>query len=163
MSINLHRDFLHIGHRGVPAMLVLGFYVEIRQRAGVGAHFGQRVGALPHEVVSLFVKRVVMRVVVDSADPVRLRVAARHSVLNPTVMIGWAGCAGARYFAPPSGTCAFRGAGVIGPEFSANRVVFACVPTPALTCGDTAIVVEKIATVAHASFHTRQAAAGRSH
>lgn len=163
MSINLHQDFLHVGHRGLPSMLVLGFYVEIRQRAGVGAHFGQRVGADPHEVVSLSVKRVVMRVVVDAADPVSLRVAARFSVLNPTVMIGWAGCVRARYFAPLRGTSAFRGAGVIGPEFRANRVVFAIVPTPALTAGDTAVVVEKIATVAHASFHTRQAAAGRSH
>jgi len=85
-SVHLNQDFAHIGHAGAPTMLVLGLNVEVGQGGGVGAHFGQGVGAVAHEVVRHLVKGVVVRVTVDMADAVGLFEALRFPILHPAVL-----------------------------------------------------------------------------
>lgn len=115
-AVHLNQDFAHIGHSGVPTMLVLGLNVEVGQGGGVGAHFGQGVGAVAHEVVRHLVKGVVVRVTVDVADAVGLFEALRFSVLHPAVLARRARGIGALDFASPRGTRALGGAGVVRPE-----------------------------------------------
>uniref|UniRef100_A0A8C5TZW4 Uncharacterized protein n=1 Tax=Malurus cyaneus samueli TaxID=2593467 RepID=A0A8C5TZW4_9PASS len=62
LPVHLDRDFAHIGHSGVATVLVLGLHIEVGQGGGVGAHFGQRVGAVAHEVVRHLVKGFVVGV-----------------------------------------------------------------------------------------------------
>lgn len=86
LSVHLNQDFAHIGHSGVPTVLVLGLNIEVGQGGGVGAHFGQGVGAGAHEAVRHLVKGVVVRVTVDVADAVGLFEALRFPILHPTVL-----------------------------------------------------------------------------
>ena len=96
-------------------MLVLCLNVEVRH-GGVGAHFGQGVRAVPHEVVRHLVKGVVVRVPVDVTDAVGVFQALGFPILHTTELASRARCTGALDFASSRGTCALGRAGVVRPE-----------------------------------------------
>uniref|UniRef100_A0A8C5TZT7 Secreted protein n=1 Tax=Malurus cyaneus samueli TaxID=2593467 RepID=A0A8C5TZT7_9PASS len=91
LPVHLDHDFAHIGHSGVATVLVLGLHIEVGQGGGVGAHFGQRVGAVAHEVVRHLVKGFVVGVPVDVADAIGVFQAHRFPVLHPAVLARRAG------------------------------------------------------------------------
>lgn len=66
-------------------MLVLCLNIEVGHGA-VGAHFGQGVGAVPHEVVRHLVKGNVVRVTVDVADAICVFKALGFPILHTTVL-----------------------------------------------------------------------------
>lgn len=163
LSVHLNRDFAHVGHSGAPTVLILGLHIEVGQGGGVGADFGQGVGAVAHEVVRHLVKGLVVGVAVDVADAVGVFEAHRFPILHPTVLARRAGGIGALDFASLCGTRALGGAGVVCPELGAHGVVLPVVPATALLAGHAAVVVEQVPAVAHTALHARQAAAIGSH
>uniref|UniRef100_A0A8C5X6L6 Secreted protein n=1 Tax=Malurus cyaneus samueli TaxID=2593467 RepID=A0A8C5X6L6_9PASS len=110
LPVHLDHDFAHIGHSGVATVLVLGLHIEVGQGGGVGAHFGQRVGAVAHEVVCHLVKGFVVGVPVDVADAIGVFQAHRFPVLHPAVLARRAGGIEALQFVSPCRTPALGGA-----------------------------------------------------
>uniref|UniRef100_A0A8C0V1U4 Uncharacterized protein n=1 Tax=Cyanistes caeruleus TaxID=156563 RepID=A0A8C0V1U4_CYACU len=123
LSVHLNHDFAHVGHSGVATVLVLGLHIEVGQGGGVGAHFGQGVGAVAHEVVRHPVKGFVVGVPVDVADAVGVFEAHRFPVLHPAVLARRAGGIEALDFASPCRTRALGGAGVVPGEGSEAQVL----------------------------------------
>lgn len=162
LPVNLHQDPLNVGHGGIPTVFVLGLDVKVAQPGLVGADLDQGVGAAAHEVVGHFVKGVVMRVVVDAADPVGMRVAVWDAVLDSAVMIFWARVAEAPQLATSTGARASGGAGVVGPKAGAHGIMLTLVPAPTLLAGHTGAIVEEEPGVADAGFRARPIAGGRS-
>lgn len=162
VPVNLHQDPLDVRDGGIPTVFVLGLDVKVGQPRLIGADLGQGVGAGAHEVVRLFVKGVVMRVVVDAADPVRMWVAAGDTVLDSAVIMVRAGIRKAGELATSTGAGASGGAGVVGPKAGAHWVVLPLVPAPTLMAGHTGAIVEEEPGVAHAGFRARQVAGVRS-
>lgn len=162
LPVNLHQHPLNVGDGGIPTVFVLGLHVKVGQSRLIGADLGQGVGAGAHEVVRLFVKGVVMRVVVDAADPVRMWVAVWDTIFDSTVIMPRAGIRRAAELATLTGAGASGAAGVIGPIAGAHWVVRTLVPAPTLMAGHTGTIVEEEPGVAHAGFRARQIACGRS-
>lgn len=162
VPVNLHQEPLDVRDGGIPTVFVLGLHVKVGQSRLIGADLGQGVGAGAHEVVRLFVKGVVMRVVVDAAHPVRMWVAVRDTVLDSAVIMVRAGIRKAGELATSTGAGASGGTGVVGPKAGAHWVVLPLVPAPTLMAGHTGAIVEEEPGVAHAGFRARQVACGRS-
>lgn len=162
LPVNLHQHPLNVGDGGIPTVFVLGLDVKVGQPRLIGADLGQGVGAGAHEVVRLFVKGVVMRVVVDAADPVRTFTAVWDTIFDSTVIMLRAGIRKADELATSTGAGASGAAGVIGPIARAHWVVLTLVPAPTQMAGHTGTIVEEEPGVTDAGFRAWQIACARS-